>query len=241
MFVPGWNPMNRKITNVIRWIMDEMLPPLIRDNYFFMYPFFFYWFKGNNIDLYMKFKSLASDMTNAQIREVYRNLACRANDRPTDLSEECLEYIIDKLATDSSSLLDVGCGRGYFLQRIKERLDDSVNKFGIDLVRKPNSSSAFEYINADLQSIPLADRSIDIVTCSHTLEHLRDLRGTISEIKRVARNQVIIVVPRQRYYYYTLDLHLHFFPEAHDLTTLIGLEDFSCMEIKGDWVYIGYI
>ena len=66
--------------------MDEVLPYWLRNNYFFMYPFFYYWFKGKKIDLYMRFKTLVKDMTENEIREVYRELDCRAKDRGRQLN-----------------------------------------------------------------------------------------------------------------------------------------------------------
>lgn len=40
------------------------------------------------------------------------------------------------------------------------------------------------------------------------------------------------MVPRQRYYRYTVDYHLHFFPSASPLEHLLGGR---AREIDGDW------
>ena len=81
--------------------------------------------------------------------------------------------------------------------------------------------------------------SFDVVTCAHTLEHIVNLDRAVSELKRVARRQVIVVVPCQRWYFYTLDEHVNFFPYAESLTSVIGLKDYSCRKIRGDWLYVG--
>ena len=47
--------------------------------------------------------------------------------------------------------------------------------------------------------------------------------------------RVIVVVPRQRYYRYTVDYHLHFFPSAGPLEHLLGG---TAREVDGDWVVI---
>lgn len=232
--------MNRKFTNTIRWCMDELLPPVLRDNYFFMFPFFFYWFKGKKLKLYMEYKDLVPAMTEEDIRQVYRALDCRAKDRDTDLSDECLQYILSHLHPEGRAIADVGCGQGYFLKMVERHWGGAIGRYGIDLIDKPRYRPAFAYINAELASLPLSDQAVDIVTCFHTLEHLRDPLQALAEIKRIAGKQVIVVVPRQRYYHYTLDLHLHFFPTAGSLSSLIGMPDFSCVEVAGDWVYIGY-
>ena len=89
-----------------------------------------------------------------------------------------------------------------------------------------------------VENLPFPDKSFDIVVCTHTLEHILDLKKAIHELKRVAKKQLIIVTPRQKYYYYTLDLHVNFFPIAEPLCQQIGLVDFTCKDIGGDWVYV---
>jgi hypothetical protein len=58
---------------------------------------------------------------------------------------------------------------------------------------------------------------------------------------RIARKQIFIVTPCQRYYYYTLDEHVNFFTFKEELTSKIGLDDFTCEKMNGDWVYLGRI
>jgi ubiquinone/menaquinone biosynthesis C-methylase UbiE len=101
--------------------------------------------------------------------------------------------------------------------------------------------SGINYKKNTIKRLPFEDKAFDIVTCHHTLEHIKNIDFTISELKRVAKKQLMIVVPRQRYYYYTLDLHLHFFPLEHHLTDLINLPNFECVDCKGDWCYIANI
>ena len=60
----------------------------------------------------------------------------------------------------------------------------------------------------------------------------------MEEMKRVARRQIMIATPCQRYNYYTLDLHLHFFPTESSLINEIGLRNYACRKIDGDWAYI---
>lgn len=59
--------------------------------------------------------------------------------------------------------------------------------------------------------MPFADKSFDVVTCSHVVEHLPKLEQCMEELVRIARKQVFIVTPCQRYYYFTLDEHVNFF------------------------------
>ena len=77
--------------------------------------------------------------------------------------------------------------------------------------------------------------------CTHTLEHCLAVGKVIAEIKRVARKRVVVVVPCQRCFYYTLDEHVNFYPFAEKLIHELGLEDYRCEKLWGDWFYVGTV
>jgi ubiquinone/menaquinone biosynthesis C-methylase UbiE len=227
--------MNRGITNAIRLMMDEFLPPAIRDARWFMYPFFWYWFKGKNIALYMDFKKRAWCMSDEEFLSCYADLDCRATDRPSDLNKKSIDQMLQNLDREAKTLLDVGCGRGYWLKLLKEKTNLELT--GCDVFAN-NDMPGIDYVTATVENLPFPDKSFDIVTCHHTIEHIREIGKAIEELKRVTRKQLMIVTPKQRYYYYSLDLHLHFFPEKNYLHQLVGLPDPECVNCNGDWCYI---
>jgi ubiquinone/menaquinone biosynthesis C-methylase UbiE len=89
--------------------------------------------------------------------------------------------------------------------------------------------------------LPFAPCAFDTVICTHTLEHVQNLTAAIDELRRVTRRRLIIVVPRQRPYRYTFDLHLHFFPYKHSLLTHLtpvpDIADRMVRDLDGDWYY----
>jgi len=228
--------MNRSITNTIRFIMDECIPPLIRDNKYFVYPLFYYWYKKKNVNFYMNFKSVAFDLSEREFADAYRDLDCRANDRETDLNSYCVEYMLENLDKNAGSMLDAGCGRGYWLNKVAERTNLELT--GCDLYDDVKLNRG-TYVKGNIENLPFEDNSFDIVTCHHTIEHVLNLDKAISELKRVARKQLIIVTPCQRYFNYTLDLHVNFFPIEPYLTSLIKMNKYTCKKKRGDWTYIG--
>lgn len=227
--------LSRGVTNLIRYALDNIVPPVIRDSRPFMYPLAWYWFKGKNVSRLMEFKSYAASLSTEEMAEVYRTVAVRANDRPTDLNEPCLGRILQELTPDIKTVLDVGCGRGYLANLIAQR---GFEVTGCDLSPK-SPLTAGQYVQASAEALPFADQSFDAVVCSHTLEHLANLPAAVAEIKRVARRKVIVAVPCQRPYYYTLDLHLHFFPYEAALTSVLQMKQHQCLKLGGDWVYVG--
>jgi len=226
---------NRGLTNTIRIIMDEGLPPFIRDRRWFMWLFFWYWFKGKRLSLYMDFKKIAWTLSKEEFEKCYRELDCRATDRPTDLNDKSIQFMMQQIEPGAETLLDVGCGRGYWLKLLKENTPLRLTGCDVyDEIELPGIA----YTKGNIELLPFGDKSFDIVTCHHTLEHIRDIKKAAGELKRVARKQIMVVVPRQRYYYYTLDLHLHFFPLKEYLSDLFGLEVYQCINCRGDWCYI---
>ncbi|MFN3639090.1 MAG: class I SAM-dependent methyltransferase [Chloroherpetonaceae bacterium] len=161
-----------------------------------------------------------------------------ARDRVTDLSTRCVEFIMRALDQSAKSVIDVGCGGGYFASKVA-----ALEKYEVhacDLLEHV-AINGVTYHQANIENLPFDDKSFDIVTCHHTLEHVRNLSKAISELKRITRRQLIVVVPRQKYYYYTLDEHINFFPIKSVLVNALGIKNHICENIWGDWVYIGYL
>lgn len=230
--------MNRSVTNAIRFVMDECLPPGIRDKKWFMKPMFQFWFKNQNIEQIMNFKSLVKHMSEDDFSAFYKKIDIKSQDRPTDMNVPTMNWFLEKIPLAPGSLLDVGCGRGYWLNELA-RLRPELDLTGLDFFESLQLDRA-RYVQGNAEKLPFPDNAFDIVTCIHTIEHLQDLPQALSELVRVARKMVLIATPRQRYYYYTLDLHVHFFPEKYLLTDQIPLQQFECESLGGDWAYAGY-
>lgn len=231
--------MKREVTNVIRFCMDELLPPFIRDNKYFMYPFFYYAFRGRNIKTMMEFKSMVGKMSEEEYMDIYKNLNTIGSNRPTDLNQSSIDYIMSQIDDSDQSVIDVGCGRGYFVEKLIERFPEK-KIYGADLL-PPLDIPQLHYLQTNIEKIPLSDKSVDVVVCSHVLEHVQDFDKAVEELKRIARKKIIITVPKQRYYYYTLDLHLRFFNREYELAEAMKMDDYEIKNRNGDFVFVGRV
>jgi ubiquinone/menaquinone biosynthesis C-methylase UbiE len=186
---------------------------------------------GPGFDL--DFKERAFRMTDRQIADAYDALAQGgARFRDTDTTPSQIEAIV---AAAMGSVLEVGCGNGTIVRRLRDAGHDVV---AVDVTlgsaQETRRRAECPVALAGLPELPFRANAFDTVVCSHTLEHIPDLWRAAAELRRVAR-RVLVVVPRQRYYRYTVDYHLHFFPSAGPLEHLLGGH---ATNIDGDWFVV---
>ena len=217
--------------------MDECLPPFIRDNSIFMFPFFYFAYRGKKIKEVMDFKKNVYSFSEKDYDIFYNNLDTISRNRATDLNQASLSLILKTIPADTEKLIDIGSGNGYLLKQIKKAYP-KIGLSGFD-IKDTDTATEYSYIKGNIEALPFEDKSFDVVTCSHVLEHIIDVDKAISELKRITKKTLIIAVPCQRYYYYTLDEHVNFYPFKEKLIHTINIERYDCKKIHGDWLYIG--
>ncbi|MFN8373378.1 MAG: class I SAM-dependent methyltransferase [Anaerolineae bacterium] len=219
----------------IAFVLDELFPPLIRDAHWFTaIPFRL--LAGKKAELFYRFKDRAMSMSVEEFAEVYRQFDDVAIQRETDLNAACMQDILQSVR--GSTVLEVGCGKGL----LASRLSDKSQVTATDIALKPDLIQKYPQITfkeANIEHLPFDDQSFDTVVTTHTLEHVQNLFLAIQELRRVTRQRLIIVVPKQRPYRYTFDLHLHFFPYEHSLLTIMGTgRKNRCTTVGGDLFYV---
>jgi SAM-dependent methyltransferase len=227
--------MNRTTTNRIRYFIEEFLPPIVRDSKLFRAAARMAW--GDHIDVLADFRRRAPLLTDAEYEKLYREHP-RVHEG-TDNSDACIERIIGDVV--GSSVCDVGCGTGHLLRLIRARLGDrSVRYIGVDFIIPDQfRSDGFDFIEAPIEKLPVADQAFDTVICTHVIEHILDYRAAIAELRRITRKRLIIVVPREREGIYTFNPHFNFFPYLHSfLRAMIPIPaEFECVDIGRDIYY----
>jgi len=93
----------------------------------------------------------------------------------------------------SPEILDVGCGRGYLLKRLRKA---GWGCSGIDIPSSPipESEVGMDCRWGDASSLPWPDRSFDLVVINHVLEHVADPWLACREAARVLRDGGILYV-----------------------------------------------
>lgn len=214
--------------------MDNLIPPFIRDSKLFAYPLFWLLFK-DKAGFFLNFKKNIPFLSKAEVLEYYEILSNAHIKRDTDLNRQSVDFILNNIS--GSKVLDIACGRGFLAKEIVEKHLVEVTGMDFVLSDQINHSINPKFLNGDINDIPFPDRSFDTVICTHTLEHIVDIKGALKELRRVSNKRLIIVLPRQREYRFTFDLHVHFFPYKHSVYNLLKNDNGKCVCIKNDWVY----
>jgi len=227
--------MRRETTNKIRYVLEDLIPPVLRDSGLFRFAAKLVW--GDHIDRLAEFRERAPYLTAEEYETLYRDHP-RVQDG-TDNSDACVDRIIGACA-DSHSICDVGCGTGELLRRARAKLGDDRAYTGVDfVVEDADALDGIDYVAASIEKLPFEDGAFDTVICTHTIEHILDVRQAIAELRRVAARQVIIVVPCEREYRYTFNPHFNFFPYTHSFLRLMHPlpNDHECELIGRDIYY----
>lgn len=97
------------------------------------------------------------------------------------------DFVARLLASDVKSVLDVGCRDGI----LRTHLSSSIRYTGVDLEAGP---AVTRVCNVE-QGLPFADGAFDAVVALDLLEHTDNIWYVFDELVRVARRQVIVVLP----------------------------------------------
>lgn len=225
---------SRNFSVKIQYILDQWVPPRIRDSKWFMYLPMKLVLKDAAHE-FMNFKQSVFSMTPKEFSGLYERTGhVQELQGETDLNEACTKEILKTIK--NTTVLEVGCGRGYLAKKLANKNKVTACDIVIpDKLRK--ESKNVKYLEANIEALPFKDKSFDYVVSTHTLEHVQHLPVAVSELRRVAKKGIIIVVPKQRPYKYTFSLHTQFFPYKWSLETAFGAGKSVTIKELGDWFY----
>ncbi|CAN7602568.1 class I SAM-dependent methyltransferase [Neorhizobium tomejilense] len=202
--------MNRETTNRIRFVIEDLLPPILRDSPLFLWLAKRVW--GDHISHLASFRERAPFLSAEEYAELYRNHP-RVHEG-TDNSAACIRRINSMIT--GTSVCDVGCGTGALLTHIRAAHPELTRLVGVDFVVEDAAAiEGVEYVAAKIEDLPFADGEFDTVVCTHVIEHVLEYQKAIAELRRIAKKRLIIVVPRERESRYTFNPHFNFFAYTH--------------------------
>jgi ubiquinone/menaquinone biosynthesis C-methylase UbiE len=228
----------RESVNFVRYLLEEWIPPVVRDSRPMRWLFRAYW--GSFIDDLERFRAHVHHVTGAEYADIYRRMP--RIQQGTDNSEACIRRLAEMLLP--GKVCDVGCGTGYLLDALKRRTSHESRDFtGVDFQLEPGIAERnpdMQFREADIESLPFSDGQMDTVICTHVLEHVLHIDRAIAELRRIAGRRLLVIVPLEREYRFTFNPHVHFFPYPHSfLRHIIPVPVNARTEVIGrDLLYI---
>lgn len=144
----------------------------------------------------------------------------------------------------SGKILDIGCGRGLFLDEMRKRgyeahgieISETGARFAKEILKLNISVEPIELIN-------FPGNHFDIVTLYHVLEHLPSPFHTLKEVRRILkpRGLLIVSVPNIeswqarifRLYWFHFDIPRHFFHfSKQSLNKLLPPEHWGTLKVR---------
>lgn len=121
------------------------------------------------------------------------------------MSTRSFERWLGRQVGRNVSVLDVGCGKGYFLRDFRaegEQRRLSVGRaVGLDLVRSSDNIFSrdpmkYEFVEGSVEGepLPFAAATFDVIACNHVLEHVFETENLVREIRRVLAPSGLAVI-----------------------------------------------
>ena len=228
--------LTRTIINRIRYVLEDLLPPAVHDSRFF------YWLMHvvlrGRTKHFTSFRRRSPYMSAAEYDDFYRRYTPLLE--KTDLNDACIERILREV--EGRRVVDVGCGRGFLASLIAAQ--DSRYVTAVDFQVAPKTTRSYPnvraFVQGSIEHLPFRAGEFDTVICTHTLEHIVAFEHAVAELRRICRTKLILVVPCEREYQYSFNLHVHFFPYVHSLLNRLHPlpPRHACEVVDGDLVYI---
>ena len=217
--------MKRENTNKIRFVLEEILPPIIRDSLIFKFIVKQLYRKDKTHE---KLKSNILKISKSEYKNYYKNLP---------------EIHQNSDNIKPVSIIDVGCGNGFLLKTIREKYKD-IALTGTEIIfskklKKNLKKNKIKLLEKRIEDIYKIRNKYDTVVCSHVLEHVLDINLAYLNLKKICKKRLIIIVPRERAYEHTFNGHLHFFPYKWSfINTIRPKNNFVIKDLKRDLIFI---
>ena len=148
--------------------------------------------------------------------------------RESDTTPNQANWLFANLGSTPMKVLEIGPGKGSLTHRLRKAGHEV---WVVDIYPRDNDS---HYLQGTAEHIPISDKSVDAVVITHVIEHVRSLTQAFLELERVTRDRVLMVTPKQRFFRWTFDYHLHFFYSVDHLASHTHRGRTSGVEIDGD-------
>lgn len=159
-------------------------------------------------------------------------------------AEHMIRYQSAEEIVKGKTILDIASGSGYgtnlLAKSAKKAYGVDVSEEAISYAKNNYAADNIEFILGDGEKIPLADNSVEVVVTFETIEHIKDYKKFMSEIRRVLTPDGVAIVstPNDIEFAEGNHFHLHEF-EYKELYDMVKA-DFKYVDsyYQGTWKYV---
>ena len=225
----------RDFTGPLIYLIDLLLPPIVRDSFVFKYLFGSKFKFGSDM-----FKKDIIDSTPEELKKYY--ISDSYIKRPTDITKKALKKIMFFISESNllnPKICDVGGGNLFLAKKIIKDFNYTTDVIDF-LIEDDENIKRIEY-NLEKKLDFIEDNYYEICISTHTVEHLLNSSSFVNEIRRISNYGFVLLFPKQRPYKYTPDTHINFYPYIFEVEKLVGKIDGNkkmLVDLRYDWLYL---
>lgn len=188
------------------------------------------------------------------------NRAAKSYNRAAILQEEVLTRLLQRLEyihCEPAAIIDIGCGTGRAVETLQQKYPGS-NIVSLDLAFSMLEQTRKRYglfrkkrlVNADMEQMPFAEGSFDLLFSNLALQWINDLTGTLGEMARVGRSGGLLMfttfgpstLSELRESWEAIDAgpHVHLFIDMHDIGDGLMAAGFSQPVVDSEIIRLEY-
>lgn len=188
------------------------------------------------------------------------NRAAKSYDNSAILQEEVQNRLLQRLTYirhRPGTIVDIGCGTGKGIRELQKTYRDA-RVYGIDLAHemllqtrsRQRWFSRTRLLTADMEQLPFADQSYDMVYSSLALQWCNDLAATLREFARISRSGALLLfssfgpatLQELAASWQALDdhPHVHRFVDMHDVGDIMLASGFSQPVVDAETIRMEY-
>lgn len=164
------------------------------------------------------------------------------HDRRKPICEKRINYI-KQYFDDCESLLDIGAGGGTFLNMVKDKFTISEGTEVSDVCAQNLTNDGYKVYHGAFTQM-LIEKSYDLVTCWHVLEHVQDIKLFPEKVYNVTNKHLVLEVPINRklrnpdinfdghFHYFTKESIKLLFQDYFDITYIGDGVQMPCLLVK---------
>lgn len=159
-------------------------------------------------------------------------------------AEHLLRYQAADSLVKGKVVLDIACGSGYgtklLAQNAKKVYGVDIDKDTVAYAEKHYGAKNIEYRVGDGESIPLEDNSVDVVITFETIEHIKDYKRFMDEVRRVLKPDGLAVVSTPNDLEFAEGNHYHLHEFTYDELKDMLKKDFKYIDsyYQATWKYV---